>query len=63
MILKINKKDPPSSDASAPNGRKPKPEGSGWDPFEVWRTRVLLPRLEGDRDQDKPAPTVQLVRK
>jgi hypothetical protein len=19
---------------------------SGWDPYEVWRTRVLLPRLE-----------------
>jgi hypothetical protein len=21
-------------------------EATGWDPYEVWRTRVLLPRLE-----------------
>jgi hypothetical protein len=63
MILKITKKNAPSPDTSSPNGRAPKSERSGWDPFEVWRTRVLLPRLEGDQEQDKPAPTVQLVRK
>lgn len=37
---------------------------TGWDPFEVWRTRVLLPRLAEAREE-KPAPTiapVQLVR-
>ncbi len=30
-------------------------EGSsqgGWDPYEVWRTRILLPRLERERDAD-----------
>lgn len=26
-----------------------------WDPYEVWRTRVLLPRLEDERS----APTEQ----
>jgi hypothetical protein len=37
---------------------------AGWDPFEVWRTRVLLPRLAEAREE-KSAPTiapVQLVR-
>jgi len=27
----------------------------GWDPYEVWRTRVLLPRLEEQRLADRPA--------
>src|SRR5690606_22370154 len=27
----------------------------GWDPFEVWRTRVLLPRLEDSRSEPLPA--------
>lgn len=26
--------------------KAPSSAGSGWDPIEVWRTRVLLPRLE-----------------
>lgn len=30
----------PSSEAA-----KKVPEAGGWDPYEVWRTRVLLPRL------------------
>ncbi len=38
---------------------------AGWDPLEVWRTRVLLPRLAEEREQ-KPAAAsvvpVQLVR-
>lgn len=42
-----------------PAGQKPQ---SGWDPFEVWRTRVLLPRLAEERE-DKvvaaPALSVQ----
>jgi hypothetical protein len=36
----------------------------GWDPVEVWRTRVLLPRLAAAREEKKtPAPptTVPLV--
>jgi hypothetical protein len=28
---------------------------SGWDPFEVWRTRVLQPRLAEARDDKAPA--------
>jgi hypothetical protein len=24
----------------------PKQEADGWDPYEVWRTRVLLPRAQ-----------------
>jgi hypothetical protein len=38
---------------------------SGWDPFEVWRTRVLLPRLADQREEKAaatPVPPVQLVR-
>jgi hypothetical protein len=38
---------------------------SGWDPFEVWRTRVLLPRLADEREEKAavaPPPPVQLVR-
>jgi hypothetical protein len=32
---------------------------SGWDPFEVWRTRVLQPRLAEARDEKAPtAPAV-----
>ncbi len=29
---------------------------TGWDPFEVWRTRVLQPRLAEARDEKAPAP-------
>lgn len=43
----------------------PKPQ-SGWDPFEVWRTRVLLPRLAEERGDKAavttPALSVKLVR-
>jgi hypothetical protein len=42
---------------------EPAPKG-GWDPYEVWRTRVLLPRLE-DRRPSEPAdhpPKPRLVR-
>jgi len=30
-------------------------QAGGWDPFEVWRTRVLLPRLEDSRSEPIPA--------
>lgn len=33
---------------------------AGWDPFEVWRTRVLLPRLAEAREE-KAATTVAPV--
>jgi hypothetical protein len=47
----------------APAPAAPKTQ-SGWDPFEVWRTRVLLPRLAEQRDNAPatPVPAVQLVR-
>lgn len=33
--------------ASIPDTREPaEADSTGWDPYEVWRTRVLLPRLE-----------------
>jgi hypothetical protein len=35
----------------------PKQEADGWDPYEVWRTRVLLPRaqrLEESREDAAP---------
>jgi hypothetical protein len=32
----------------------------GWDPYEVWRTRVLLPRLS--QSQDRPPPPAATVR-
>jgi hypothetical protein len=38
MTLKIAR----TSDAPPPATEKKHP---GWDPFEVWRTRVLLPRI------------------
>jgi hypothetical protein len=33
---------PPAAQETASNA----PEATGWDPYEVWRTRVLLPRLQ-----------------
>jgi hypothetical protein len=47
--------------APTPAAQKPP---SGWDPFEVWRTRVLLPRLTEQRDNAAATPVapVQLVR-
>lgn len=35
---------------------EPETSTAGWDPYEVWRTRVLLPRLE----QMEPEPAVQI---
>lgn len=37
----------------------------GWDPYEVWRTRVLLPRLEPRAAQstDRPKPISALVKR
>ncbi|MBN1237110.1 MAG: hypothetical protein JXB36_01350, partial [Gammaproteobacteria bacterium] len=33
-------------DSSGPEAAHP--EAAGWDPYEVWRTRVLLPRMRDD---------------
>ena len=41
--------------AKPPSSQSPK---VGWDPFEVWRTRVLLPRLAEEREEKSAtAPT------
>ena len=36
---------------------------AGWDPFEVWRTRVLLPRLAEEREDKAAVAPVPLVRR
>ena len=43
-----------------PTSTKPANAEAGWDPFEVWRTRVLLPRLTEAREE-KAATTVAPV--
>jgi hypothetical protein len=35
----------------------------GWDPIEVWRTRVLLPRLAELRDEAAPKPAAAAPRR
>jgi hypothetical protein len=35
----------------------------GWDPIEVWRTRVLLPRLAQLRDEAAPKPVATAPRR
>lgn len=36
----------------------PKQEAGGWDPYEVWRTRVLLPRAQRlEESSQAEAPT------
>lgn len=45
-----------ANDEARPNGAaaavEPVPRPSGWDPFEVWRTRVRDARRDGDTDRD-----------
>ena len=44
---------------------QPTPKPSGWDPFEIWRTRVLLPRLAESRTEQAtvtPPKPITLVR-
>ena len=31
-------------------------EAAGWDPYEVWRTRVLLPRMRDDGGETSTNP-------
>ena len=56
----VNVRNTPAN-ADSPNQQA----ASGWDPYEVWRTRVLIPRLTEQRiagqagDTSKP---LQLVR-
>jgi hypothetical protein len=36
----------PLVDAAPAAPPEPAKSAAGWDPYEVWRTRVLLPRIE-----------------
>ena len=63
MTLPATKKNLPVH-ASSPSTQPPQ-KPTGWDPFEIWRTRVLLPRLAESRE-DQAALTlskpIKLVR-
>ena len=40
-------------------------EAAGWDPYEVWRTRVLMPRLQNHEPSEAPVgatPTVAVAK-
>ena len=63
MTLPATKKNLPVHASSPPTQPTQKP--SGWDPFEIWRTRVLLPRLAESREEQAtaaPSKPVKLVR-
>jgi len=51
-VLRIPEFREREADASAEAA--PEAPGAGWDPYEVWRTRVLQPRLEDARANDHP---------
>ena len=36
---------------------EPRSAAAGWDPYEVWRTRVLLPHADGATATPRPAET------
>jgi hypothetical protein len=63
MTVPATRKNPVLLPAEKPSDAA-LPRQPGWDPFEVWRTRVLLPRLAESGEKEKPATTpVQLVRR
>jgi hypothetical protein len=50
-LLPLSSSTAPGTDASA-----------GWDPYEVWRTRILLPRLASESAKPVPfQPTLKVV--
>jgi hypothetical protein len=63
MTAPAPKKDLTASSATPPRPPAPRAEPPGWDPFEVWRTRVLLPRLHESDEPAKPLATVQPLRR
>jgi hypothetical protein len=66
VTLAANNKQTAFRTTSSTPPYEPAPPQAGWDPFEVWRTRVLLPRLAEAREDKKaasPVAPVQLVRK
>lgn len=62
MTAPATKKDFPAPTATLPQ-QASRAEPQGWDPFEVWRTRVLLPRLTETDKTVKPFPAVQKLRR
>jgi hypothetical protein len=36
----------------------PRAAVSGWDPYDVWRTRILMERIESDRNQAAEQPVL-----
>ena len=51
------------SAASTPENQEPNHgESAGWDPYEVWRTRVLLPRLQESAAAEQPKKAEPLMK-
>jgi hypothetical protein len=63
MTLPAAKKNSAVLSTAPTSDTPPQAKPAGWDPFDVWRTRILLPRLAEGSRQETPAPTVQLVRR
>jgi hypothetical protein len=62
MTLLVTRKNSAIRSAATNADASPQARQHGWDPFEVWRTRILLPRLAETGKQEAPPP-VQLVRR
>jgi hypothetical protein len=63
MTLPVTRKNPAILSAAATSQASPPAKQHGWDPFEVWRTRILLPRLADTGKPDTPNAPIQLVRR
>jgi hypothetical protein len=64
MTLPASKQNIDVQQSNEPTERRAEPQG--WDPFEVWRTRILLPRLAeaAAAEQEKlDVSPMQLVRR
>ena len=58
MSAKLLRLPEQPSDLSQQNVAPVQEPAAGWDPYEVWRTRVLLPRLEESASVE-PKPAVE----
>ena len=63
MTAPATKKDLTAPTATLPLPQASRAEPQGWDPFEVWRTRVLLPRLTETDKTVKPIAAVKTLRR
>lgn len=48
--------------APDPHGRALAGDDGGWDPYEVWYTRVLLPRRRAELAAADPRPIAAILR-